>query len=79
MCHEFSCDLDTLYYVSGVYIHRDMGVFDLDKPPHIDSWTSKLVLALFTCILDVMRGGVALVHCKNIRNRVYILWGAFFP
>jgi hypothetical protein len=65
MCYEFSCDLNTLYYVSGVYIHLDMGVFDFDKPPQIDSWTSKLALALFTCILDVMRGDVALVHCKK--------------
>ena len=54
-----------LYYVSRVYIHLNMGVFDFDKPTEIDSWTGKLALALFTRILDVMSGDVALVHCKN--------------
>lgn len=42
-----------------------MGVFDFDQPPEIDSWTSKLALALFTCIVDVIGGDVALVHCKK--------------
>lgn len=60
-----------------LYIHSNMGVFDFDSPPEIDGWTSKLVLTLFACILDVMAGDVALVHCKKMSEHMCVRCNAF--
>lgn len=56
MCYDFFSDFNTLYNIFRVYTHLRMGVSDFHEPPEIDGRTSRLALALFTCIFDVMSG-----------------------